>query len=346
MPHGKANFPARSQLIGQRHQRSSFISLNLVLRSRQVRASHAFMRGFPMSGDRFDIHRHITDQIITMLDGATSDFHLPWHGAARDIVRPVNVASRNAYRGINILSLWAAAIEKGYSSGLWGTFKQWSEAGAQVRRGEKAAYIVFYKQVIAGAKETDDEGEASSQRFVARGTPVFAAEQVDGWTAPTQYPASASVMTPIEHAETFVAATGAVIIQSGSRAFYRPSTDSIHLPPHEAFIGTPTSSATEAYYATVFHELIHWTSHPNRCNRELGRRFGEAVYAMEELVAELGAAFLCADLHVASTPHPDHAHYLASWLAVLRQDKRAIFTAASKASEAAAFLNRFTKPAL
>jgi len=299
-----------------------------------------------MSRDRFDIHRHITDQIITMLDGATSDFHLPWHGAARDVVRPMNVASGKAYQGVNILSLWAAAIEKGYSSGLWGTFKQWSEAGAQVRRGEKAAYIVFYKQIIDGAKETDEDCEASGARFVARGTPVFAAEQVDGWAAPSLPTAPASVMTPVEQAEVFIAATNASITHCGDRAFYRPSTDSIHLPPREAFMGTPTSSATEGYYATLLHELTHWTGHASRCNRQLGRRFGDAAYAMEELVAELGAAFLCADLRIVSAPRPDHAHYLASWLAVLRQDKRAIFTAASEASEAVSFLNRFTTPAL
>jgi N-terminal domain of anti-restriction factor ArdC len=134
--HSKANFPARLEFVGRRH--SGFIYLYLVPRSRRVIASHPFLRGTTMSGDRFDIHRHITDQIITMLESAnTSDFHLPWHGAARGLARPTNVASRKAYQGVNILSLWAAAIEKGYSSGIWGTFKQWGEEGAQVLKSKR-----------------------------------------------------------------------------------------------------------------------------------------------------------------------------------------------------------------
>ena len=121
-------------------------------------------------------------------------------------------------------------------------------------------------------------------------------------------------------------------------AFYRLSTDSIHLPPRDAFIGTQTSTPAESYFSTLCHELCHWTSHESRCHRQLGKRFGDQAYAVEELVAELGAAFLCADLQITDDPRADHAQYLASWLAVLKADKKAIFTAASKASEAAAFL--------
>jgi antirestriction protein ArdC len=110
------------------------------------------------------------------------------------------------------------------------------------------------------------------------------------------------------------------------------------LPPREAFIGTATSSPAEAYYSTLLHELTHWTSAPARCNRELGKRFGDKAYAMEELVAELGAAFLCAELGITDEPRADHAQYLDHWLTVMKADKKAIFTAASKASEAAAFL--------
>jgi antirestriction protein ArdC len=124
----------------------------------------------------------------------------------------------------------------------------------------------------------------------------------------------------------------------GSRAFYRPSTDSIHLPPREAFIGTATSSPAETYYSTLLHELVHYSGHETRCNRQLGKRFGDDAYAMEELVAELGAAFLCADLQITAEPRADHAQYLSHWLTVLKADNKAIFTAASKASEAATFL--------
>lgn len=123
-----------------------------------------------------------------------------------------------------------------------------------------------------------------------------------------------------------------------------PDTDVIHIPPPSAFIGSATSSPEETFYSTLLHELVHWTSAKDRCDRELGKRFGDAAYGMEELIAELGAAFLCADLGIASTPRLDHARYLASWLKVLRQDKRAIFTAASKASQAAAFLHALQPP--
>jgi antirestriction protein ArdC len=151
----------------------------------------------------------------------------------------------------------------------------------------------------------------------------------------------ATVITPIEQAEAFVSATGASISHGGARAFYRPATDSIQLPPREAFIGSLTSTPAEAYYSTLLHELTHWTGAETRCNRQLGKRFGDQAYAIEELVAELGAAFLCADLGITDEPRADHAQYLASWLSVLKADKKAIFTAASKASETAAFLAAF-----
>jgi antirestriction protein ArdC len=252
-------------------------------------------------------------------------------------MRPVNIASKKAYRGVNVVALWAYAEEFGYSSGTWGTYKQWSEAGAQVRKGEKAAYVVFYKELeFAADAETGDAETAT--RFFARATPVFAAEQVDGYQVPVIDPLPATVITPIEQAEAFVAATGASITYGGSRAFYRPSTDTIQIPPREAFIGSPTSTPAESFYSTICHELTHWTSAENRCNRQLGKRFGDDAYAIEELVGELGAAFLCADLRITDEPRADHAQYLASWLSVLKADKKAIFTAASKASEAAAFL--------
>jgi antirestriction protein ArdC len=286
-----------------------------------------------MKSERFDIHQHITDQIVVAIVKGAGEFRLPWHRSAGNIMRPTNIASKNAYRGVNILTLWASADEKGYSSGTWGTYKQWGEVGAQVRKGEKAAYVVFYKEVTVD----DEESDEAVTRLFARATPVFAAEQVDGFTAPI-IETPATVISPIEQAEAFVVKTNASITHGGSRAFYRPSTDSIQLPPREAFIGTATSTPGEAYYSTLLHELTHWTSAEARCNRQLGKRFGDDAYAMEELVAELGAAFLCADLGVTDAPRPDHAQYLDSWLTVMKADKKAIFTAASKASEAVTFL--------
>ena len=293
-----------------------------------------------MSKERFDIHQHITDKIVSAIERGAGDFRLPWHRSAGSIVRPVNVASKKAYRGINVVALWAYAEESGYSSGVWGTYRQWSEAGAQVRKGEKAAYVVFYKE-LEFAAETETGDADTITRLFARATPVFAAEQVDGYQPPVIDAPPATVITPLEQAEAFVAATRVSINHGGGRAFYRPSTDSIQLPTREAFIGSPTSTPAEAYYSTLLHELTHWTSAETRCNRQLGKRFGDQAYAIEELVAEFGAAFLCADLGITDEPRADHAQYLASWLSVLKADKKAIFTAASKASEAAAFLTAF-----
>jgi antirestriction protein ArdC len=291
-------------------------------------------------GERFDIHQHITDQIVAAIESGAGEFRLPWHRAAGNIMRPVNIASKKAYRGVNVLALWATAEEKGYSSGTWGTYRQWAEIGAQVRKGEKAAFIVFYKELEYAADSETGESETATRLF-ARATPVFAAEQVDGYQVPAIDAPPATIITPIEQAEAFVAATGAAISHGGGRAFYRPSTDSIQLPPRESFVGTATSTPAEGYYSTLCHELTHWTSADARCNRQLGKRFGDQAYAVEELVAELGAAFLCADLGITDEPRADHAQYLATWLSVLKADKKAIFTAASKASEAAAFLAAF-----
>jgi antirestriction protein ArdC len=289
-----------------------------------------------MKEQRFDIHQHITNQIVAAIEAGAGEFRLPWHRAAGSIMRPVNVASKKPYQGVNILTLWAAGDEAGYQAGLWGTYKQWTEAGAQVKKGEKASYIVFYKEItVAGDEDSEDE---TGTRLFARATPVFAAEQVEGYAVPALPEPSATRLEPIEAAEAFVAATGANIVHGGSRACYVPRTDNIHLPPRDVFIGTATSSAAEAYYATQLHELTHWTSAESRCHRQLGKRFGDDAYAMEELIAELGAAFLSADLGITDTPRADHAQYLDNWLRVLKSDKKAIFTAASKASQAAAFL--------
>jgi antirestriction protein ArdC len=291
--------------------------------------------------ERFDIHQHITNQIVAAIEHGAGEFHLPWHSTGGAIMRPTNIASKKPYRGVNIVALWAASEQNGFGSGLWGTYRQWAEAGAQVRKGEKSSYIVFYKEIeIAGGSAEQDANAESETRLFARATPVFAAEQVDGYELPAI--ANPNPVETIAAADAFVMATGASITHGGARAYYRPSTDSIQLPPRDAFIGSATSTAAESYYSTVLHELTHWTSNEQRCNRQLGKRFGDNAYAMEELIAELGAAFLCSELGITAEPRADHAQYLASWLSVLKADKRAIFTAASKASEAASFLSELS----
>jgi antirestriction protein ArdC len=293
-----------------------------------------------MGQNRFDIHQHITQSIITAIEGGPGEFRLPWHRSRGNVMRPVNALTKNAYQGVNIVALWAQADLAGYTSGQWGTFKQWNELGASVRKGSKAAYVVFYKEFEIDSANASGDSEPET-RTVARATPVFAAEQVDGFDIPAPaLPAQIDPVARLGAVEAFVAASGAVIAQGGSRAFYSPSQDVIQLPLREAFQGSPTSTATEAYYSTLLHELTHWTAPKARCDRELGKRFGDRAYAAEELVAELGAAFLCAELGVTNEARADHAQYLASWLDLMKADTRAIFTAASKASQAVAYLRR------
>jgi antirestriction protein ArdC len=163
---------------------------------------------------------------------------------------PVNVASKKSYRGVNVVALWAYAEESGYSSGIWGTYRQWAESGAQVRKGEKAAYVVFYKE-LEFAAETETGDADTVTRLFARATPVFAAEQVDGYQPPAIDAPPATVITRIEQAEALVRATCVSIHHGGGRAFYRPATDSIQLPPDEAFHGP------EERAVVVLHELAH-----------------------------------------------------------------------------------------
>src|SRR5208283_3621676 len=137
-----------------------------------------------MKTDRFDIHQHITDKIISAIEHGAGEFRLPWHRATGNIMRPVNIASKKAYRGINVLTLWATADERNFSAGIWGSYRQWLEAGAQVRKGEKAAFVVFYKELAVAADPETGDAETAT-RLLARATPVFAAEQVDGFTPPT-----------------------------------------------------------------------------------------------------------------------------------------------------------------
>lgn len=284
----------------------------------------------------YRIYRRITDQIAAAIAAGAPKFEMPWHRPA--LVMPFNAATTKPYQGVNVLSLWIAAQIRSFGTGYWATYRQWAGLGAQVRKGEKGSPIVFYKKVEHAAAEEDAGDEMPEKRLVARASFVFNADQVDNWRPPELARPHSPVLV-IEHAEQFVLGVGAEIHESDGKACYMPHADYILIPRRELFTGTSTSSPTEAYYATLFHELVHWTGHESRLNRDLAKRFGDEAYAMEELVAELGAAFLCADNQVNNAPRADHAAYVASWLRVLGNDPRAITIAAGKASTAARFLN-------
>jgi antirestriction protein ArdC len=274
-----------------------------------------------------DIYEKVTRQIIEAMERGAGSYRMPWHMTGADRFAPANAASRRPYRGINVLLLWLLADHHGYTSGEWATYNQWQELGAQVRKGEKAALIVFWKISERSPEETDEQEEPSSNRSIlARGYHVFNAAQVDGYA-----PKAAPVLSEserVESAERFFSLQNVTLEHGGSRACYSPQDDVIHMPPFSCF------RDAASYYSVLGHEETHATGAKHRLDRDLKSRFGEESYAMEELVAELGAAFLCSTLGLASEPRADHAAYLSGWLKVLKQDKRAIFTAASQAQKA------------
>ena len=227
------------------------------------------------------------------------------------------------------------ATLKGFACPIWMTYRQALELGGQVRKGEHGSLVVYADKITR--TETADNGEELEHEIpFMKGYTVFNCEQIDG--LPVHYYATATpsafIAERIALAESFVANTSATVRHGGYRAFYSVSGDYVQMPPFECF------RDRESYYATLLHELTHWTKHEARLNREFGRkRWGDAGYAAEELVAELGSAFLCADLGITAEPRDDHSSYLASWLEVLKSDKRAIFTAAAHAQRAADFLH-------
>ncbi len=272
-----------------------------------------------------DIHQQITNQIVAALETVSpADWRCPWHKAGGRL--PTNAVTRKAYRGVNILSLWCAEQSAGYAESRWATYRQWAEVGAQVRKGERSALVVFYKDLKVEPTDDGDDG----RRFLARASYAFNAEQVEG--APVIEANQPAGAAPPPQFEQFVKSTGAIVHETGSAACYIPSLDQIRMPPRAAF------HSTTGFTSTLAHELVHWTGAKARLDRDLTGRFKTASYAAEELVAELGAAFTLATLGLPSQAHSQHASYIASWLTLLRSDNRAIFTAAAKASQAVDYL--------
>jgi antirestriction protein ArdC len=286
-----------------------------------------------------DIYERVTEVIVRAIEEGAGTYKMPWRTSGGFPNSPVNAVSKRPYRGVNILVLWATAQAKGYKSGTWATYRQWQELGAQVRKGEKSANVVFWK-FFDREDETQDNGgenEKSARRIpMARDYFVFNSEQVDGYLAPEAQKATRH--DRIESAEAFFRNLGIEVKPGGNRACYIPDTDSIHMPAFEAF------KEPLFYYSVLSHESTHWSGAKHRLDRDLSGRFGSDAYAVEELVAELGSAFLCAELGLPTDPRQDHAPYIASWLNVLRNDKRAIFTAAGKAQQAVDWMTKKGSP--
>jgi antirestriction protein ArdC len=294
-----------------------------------------------MNTEKQDVYTRVTNKIVADLEQGVRPWMKPWNASntAGRITRPLR-HNGVAYSGINILMLWASSIEQGFAAPIWMTFKQAIELNAHVRKGEKGSLVVYANSIT----KTEDDGsgnEVEREIPFMKGYTVFNVEQIEG--LPERYYARPEVtLTTVERiarAEAFFASTRADIRYRGDRAFYSCDGDYIQMPVIEAF------RDAESFYATLAHESTHWTKHPSRLERDFGRKtWGDEGYAREELVAELGAAFLCADLGLTPEVRDDHASYIASWLTALKNDKRAIFSAAAHAQKAVDFLQELQQP--
>ena len=285
---------------------------------------------------KLSLYDEVTAQIIAQLEEGVFPWVKPWNAGNAVTGLPRNAISGRQYSGINILILWGAVIDGGYPSQDWLTFRQALAAGGCVRKGEKGRTI-FYADRFTPDDERQKQGEGDKPRsipFLKRFT-VFNAAQCDGLPERlTAEPAPHPQRELHDQAEVLIDATGADFRTGGTKAFYNVGADYVQVPPQPAFTNQID------YYRTALHELGHWTGHKTRLGRDQSGNFGTALYAREELCAELASAFLCAALGIVPTVR--HADYLGSWLAVLRQDNRAIFKAASQASKAADYLLAFT----
>lgn len=290
-----------------------------------------------IENQRTDIYSRITDRIIEELANGVRPWMKPWNAANSDgrITRPLR-HNGQPYSGMNVLLLWSEQMSRGFASSMWMTFKQALELGAAVRKGETGSTVVFASRFTKS--EADGKGgEVDREIPFLKAYSVFNVEQIDG-LPDHYYHRPAPVLDPIgriEQADLFFRHTGAVIRHGGNQAFYAPGPDLIQMPPFESF------KDAASYYATLSHEATHWTAPNERVGRDLSRYAKDRTErAREELIAELGSCFLCADLGIAPElePRPDHASYLQSWLKVLADDKRAIFQAAAHAQRAVAYL--------
>lgn len=273
-----------------------------------------------------EVMENVAAQIIKSIESgiATGKWEKPWKGGSI----ATNAVTGKQYKGGNLIALWV--LGEDFGSQFYATYKQWQSVDAQVRKGETGIKLVKWIE-----KKCRDHGDDVICNQCGRMIPsvftVFNSTQVDGWSAPT---GDVSEGDRIASAEEYLNGVGATIKHSDEgRAYYRSSDDSITMPHFEMF------KTAEGYYGTLAHELVHWTGHESRLNRDLKNKFGSDAYAAEELVAELGSAMLCATLGVEQEPRPDHAEYLAHWVSILKNDYRTLWTAASKASKAVEFID-------
>jgi antirestriction protein ArdC len=275
----------------------------------------------------------VTSNILAAIRAGCTPWEMPWHRHQGSIEWPRSLTGRR-YSGINVLGLWASARRFGFSHSTWATEERWRAAGMRPLPGEIATTGVIYRE-----REVSQSSTISRVRF-ARRLALFNRHQVFGASNNETRRCVATLIC----VDSLAASAGAVVQIGGDVACYRPECDSITIPHRNRFRGT-LEDADAGYAGVLLHELVHWTGAQHRLNRDLSGRFGSAAYAMEELIAELGCAFLCAELGLASRPRPDHARYIHGWLSALKRDHRAILLAASHAERATKFLLRFRRQA-
>ncbi|MFP1904583.1 ArdC family protein [Lonsdalea quercina] len=272
-----------------------------------------------------DIYQTVTDSIITALEAGVKPWVCPWQRVPGMSGLPSNFATGVSYSGMNITLLWCSASKQGFSDSRWMTWKQAQAEGGQVRKGQHGTTAIFYTTL----EKESEEGEIAHIPMLKTFT-VFNVEQIDGLPLTAEAVSPVETFEPLPQAEKLFHNSGAIIIEKGQNAFFMPSTDEVWLPERRLF------SDAANFYATGLHELVHWSGAKKRLNREMKGKFGSADYAFEELCAELGSAFLMADLRIVG--EVQHESYIASWLKALKNDKRYIFKAASAASKAHRFL--------
>ena len=291
------------------------------------------MSDYQTTAQSRDVYEKVTDAIVNAIEQGAGQYRMPWVVRQDKGFSPISVSTVKPYRGVNTLVLWAQSQSKGYSSAFWGAYQQWQSLGGQVRKGEHGSPVVYWGTYESKNTTEEEQDERYSRHLFCKGYTVFNLDQVDGVEPPKRFEPKVSHNQRIALAEAFFASVRCpgsrrweprVLSAGQSRSVYMPGFDQF---PERV-----------DYYSTLAHETTHWTSHASRCDRQLGKRFGDAAYATEELIAELGSAYTMAWLELELTPRADHTAYIDSWLKVLKSDKRAIFTAASQAQKAADWL--------
>ncbi len=293
------------------------------------------MRNFRNSpAQRRDHYQELTDKIIAALEAGTAPWRRPWDKTAcGGATAPVNAATGHRYRGINLFVLGMSPLAFASNDSRWCSYRQAAARGWQVRKGEKATPVYFYKPIEIEDKTTDG-GRETRRIPILRTFSVFHASQIDGIPALGPAVATKAVAERIEDVEIIVQASGVPVRIGGDRAFYSPTFDFVQIPPDEAF------HSPELRGATLFHELAHATGHVSRLNRDLSGGFGTMSYAKEELRAEL-ASYAIGSMMGLPCDVPNHASYLQSWVDVLKQDRREIFHAAAEAQRIADYILGF-----